>query len=218
MASRWDPDEAARAADKLLELSKPNRAVLEARLAAGFFDGLKVDADITRARGDVAASRSTKKAATVNQDDAVAKGATLASSIREVVRRGAPKDKVLWKAFGVGARLSPTVGSVSSALKGILNAANTMPSQAQAVGLLAADVAKVQAYLDAITEGDTDQETKKVTSKQATAQLKAAVERLAQNLTHLASIARLALPADVADAFDAALPSSPKAKQKVAPS
>ena len=48
--------------------------------------------------------------------------------------------------------------------------------------------------------------------------MKAAVERLAQNLTHLASIARLALPADVADAFDAALPSSPKAKQKVAPS
>ncbi|MDP1920252.1 MAG: hypothetical protein Q8L14_28665, partial [Myxococcales bacterium] len=170
-----------------------------------------------RARGDVAASRSTRKAATVSQDDAVADGAELVSTIRELVRRGAPKDKQLWKAFGVGSRFTPSVGTVSSALKGIIAAANNFPSQTQALGVLAADVTRMQGFVASISSIDADQEAKKQTSKQATAQLKAAVERLSGNLSLLASIARLALPATDARGFDAALPASPKAKKKAAP-
>ncbi|MBE2252802.1 MAG: hypothetical protein IAE78_24940 [Myxococcus sp.] len=201
----------------MLELAKPHVAKLEGRLPAGFFDSLKTDAAITRTRGDVAASRSTRKAATVSQDQAVAEGAALVSTIRELVRRGAPKDKQLWKAFGVGSRFTPSVGTVSSALKGIIAAANNFPSQTQALGVLAADVTRMQTYVASISSIDADQEAKKQTSKQATAQLKAAVERLSGNLSLLASIARLALPAEDARVFEAALPASPKAKKKAAP-
>lgn len=217
MPNKWDADTAARVAEQMLELAKPHLAKLEARLPAGFFDSLKTDAGITRAQGDVAASRSTKKAATVSQDEAVREGANLVSTIRELVRRGAPKDKQLWKAFGVGSRFTPSVGTVSSALKGIIAAANNFPSQTQALGILAADVTRMQSYVAAISSIDADQEAKKQTSKQATAQLKAAVDRLAGNLSLLASIARLALSADEASEFDAALPASPKAKKKPAP-
>ncbi len=87
----------------------------------------------------------------------------------------------------------------------------------RALGILAADVTRMQGYVASISSIDADQEAKKQTSKQATAQLKAAVERLSGNLSLLASIARLALPAEDARGFDAALPASPKAKKKPAP-
>lgn len=216
MPNKWDADTAARVAEQLLELAKPHVSKLEGRLPAGFFDSLKTDAGIARARGDVAASRNTRKAATVSQDEAVREGAELVSAIRELVRRGAPKDKQLWKAFGVGSRFTPSVGSVSSALNGIIAAANTFPSQTQALGVLAADLTRVQGYVASISSIDADQEAKKQTSKQATAQLKAAVGRLGNNLSLLASMARLALPASDAKAFEAALPASPKGKPKAA--
>ncbi|MER2562397.1 MAG: hypothetical protein ABTQ32_16850 [Myxococcaceae bacterium] len=214
MPNRWDEGNAARAAAQALELSKAFLSKLEPRLPAGFFDGLKSDADIARAGGDVPASRSQKEAATVSQDVAVREGAVMVSTIRELVRRGAPKNKQLWRAFGVGARFTPSVKTVSSALAGILAAASTYPSETQAMGVLAEDLARIQGYLTSIADIDADQEAKKLTSKQATAQLKAAVERLAQKLTLLASIARLALPARDAELFDRVLPSSPKAKPK----
>lgn len=213
MAKRWDGDQAVGVAERILELAKPYRAQLDPRLPAGFFDGISTDAGIARARGDVAGSRSTKRAATVSQDEAVAQGAEIVATVRELVRRGAPKDKQLWKAFGVGVRVTLAVSSVSSALKGVLAAANAYPSQTQALGVLAADLTRMQGYLSAIAQSDADQEAKKLTSKQATAQLNAAVERLAGNLTLLASIARLALPSDVADEFEALLPSTPKKKK-----
>lgn len=222
MATWWDVNEAPRIAERILELAKPYVKDLEGRVAAGFFDGLKSDAAIVRARGDVEASRSTKKAATVSQDVAVREGGRMVVTIRELVRRGAPKDKELWKAFGVGGRIGTSVSSVSSSIGEILNALNRYPGQAQALGILATDVTRLQGYLSSIASVDADQEAKKLTSKQATAQFKAAVERLSSNLTLLATVAKLALPADVAAEFEAALPSAkskkkPEARKEKAP-
>lgn len=209
--ARLKADVAVRAAEQAIELGKAH-SELEERLAAGFFDLLKSDAAIARASGDVQAIRSTKKAATVSQDDAVRQGFQLVSAMRALIRSGAPKNKTLWKSFGVGSTLSPTVRSVSGALGTVISAANKFPSETAAVGILAADIQKAQSYATSIATADSEQESSKVTSKQATTQLNAALDRLAGNLTHLASVARLALPADVADEFDALLPGTTRKK------
>lgn len=214
MATRWKAEVAVRTAEQALELAKPHQANLEQRLAAGFFDGLKTDAAIARAEGDVQASRARKRAATVSQDEAVHDGATLVISLRAVVRSGAPTDKSLWKAFGLGTKVTPSVNSVSAALTAVISAVNKFPSETSAIGILAGDIQRAQSYLDAIADIDADQEAKKVSSKQATAQLNAAVDRLSPNLVHLAAIARVALPADAAAEFADLLPRSAKKKSQ----
>lgn len=200
------------AADQALELAKTHGATLEPRLAAGFFDLIRTDAAIVRANGDVQSSRSTKKAATTNQNEAVRQGLDLVSAIRAAVRSGAPKNKTLWKAFGVGSTLSPTVRSVSGALNNVLTAANKFPSETTAIGILAEDIQRAQGYASAISSADSAQEASKLTSKQTTAQFKAATARLYSNLAHLASIARIALPRDAAEEFADILPSSSRKK------
>lgn len=213
MATRWKADVAVRAAEQALVLAKPHQTKLEERLAAGFFDSLKTDAAIARAKGDVQASRATKRAATVSQDEAVREGAKLVVALRSVVRSGARTDRALWNAFGVGSKVKPSVSSVSAALSTAIAAANKFPSETSAIGILAADIQRAQSYLDSIADIDADQEAKKVSSKQATAQLNAALDRLSSNLAHLASVARVALEADTAAAFAALLPSSPARKK-----
>ncbi|MBL8923883.1 MAG: hypothetical protein JNJ54_33820 [Myxococcaceae bacterium] len=212
MATRWKADVAVRVAEQALELAKPHTSKLEQRLAAGFFDSLKTDAAIARANGDVQASRASKRAATVSQDEAVRGGSELVNALRGVIRSGAPNDKALWKAFGVGTLVKPSVRSVSESLSTVLAGANKYPSETAAVGILADDIARARNLLDSIADVDADQEAKKVTSKQATAQLYAAIDRLSNNVTHLARIARVALPSDVAAEFAEILPSSPKKK------
>lgn len=205
------------AAEQALELAKTHGGALEPRLAAGFFDLIRTDAAIVRADGDVQSSRSTKKAATVSQNDAVRQGFDLVSAIRGAVRSGAPKNKTLWKAFGIGTTMTATVRSVSGALNNVLAAANKFPSETAAIGILASDIQRAQSYAAAISTADSAQEASKLTSKQATAQFNAAKARLASNLTHLASIARVALPAQAAEAFAALLPSSPRRKPAAKP-
>jgi hypothetical protein len=205
------------AAEQALELAKTHGPALEPRLAAGFFDLIRTDVATVRANGDVQSVRSTKKAATMSQNDAVRQGFDLVSAIRAAIRSGAPKNKVLWRAFGVGSTVSPTVRSVSGALSTILGAASRFPSEIAAVGILADDVQRAQTYATAIASADSVQEASKLTSKQATAQLNAALARLSSNLTHLASIARVALPAKAAAEFAAILPSSSRKKPAPAP-
>lgn len=160
MATWWDVNEAPRIAERILELAKPYTKDLEGRLAPGFFDGLKTDAALVRARGDVEASRSMKKAATVSQDVAVREDGAMVVTIRELVRLGAPKDKEFWMAFGAGGRVGTSVSSVSSSIGEILNALNRYPSRAQALGVLAADVTRLQGYLSSIASVDADQEAR----------------------------------------------------------
>jgi phage-related protein len=124
---------------------------------------------------------------------------------------------VLWKAFGVGSTLSPTVRSVSAALGTVQAAATRFPSETAAVGLLADDMQRAQTLAAAIASADSVQEASKLTSKQATAQLNAAIARLTANLGHLASVARVALPANVAQSFSALVPSGSKKKPAPAP-
>jgi hypothetical protein len=205
------------AAEQALELAKAHNTKLEPRLPAGFFDLLRTDVATVRGSGDVLAVRATKKAATITQDEAVRQGFELVGALRATVRTGAPRNKVLWKAFGVGSTLSPTVRSVSAALGTVQAAATRFPSETAAVGLLADDMQRAQTLAAAIASADSVQEASKLTSKQATAQLNAAIARLTANLGHLASVARVALPANVAQSFSALVPSGSKKKPAPAP-
>jgi hypothetical protein len=201
-------DAVLRAAEQVLELAKSDETKLQSRLKAGFFDLFRADVAAVRSNGDVLTRRTSKKAATISQNDAVRDGAELVSAIRATVRTGAPTNKTLWKAFGVGVSVSRNVRSVSAALNVITAAAAKYPAETAAVGLLTDDFQRVQDYAAAIATADSSQEVAKLTSKQTTAQLKAAQARLLDGLAYVAAIARLALPADRAAQYAALVPKS----------
>ncbi|MCU0695070.1 MAG: hypothetical protein MUC96_00925 [Myxococcaceae bacterium] len=206
-------DAVLRGGEQALELAKTYGATLQPRLSGGFFDLLRTDIATIRANGEVQSVRSTKRSATVSQNDAIRQGAELVSAIRAAVRTGAPANKALWKAFGVGSKVTPTVRSVSGALSAVIAAAAKFPSETAAIGLLAADLQRAQTYAAAIADADSAQEITKLTSKQMTAQYRAALDRLASNLAHLAAVARIALDSDAANAFAAVVPSSTSRKK-----
>lgn len=133
-------------------------------------------------------------------------GANLVAATRALVRTGAPTDKALWRAFGVGQKVSATVSSVHKALGIVIGAATGNADKTRAVGILTTDLDEARTLLAALPTLDGAQERKRSSSKQATAAAKAAVKRLNANLQHLASIARIALPADKAEPFAAELP------------
>src|SRR4051812_9833323 len=119
--SRWSADQTIRAAEGLHPLAVQHRATLEPRLSAGFIEGLA--ADITSLRGlssGKAAVRGDRSSATISQNEAVKQGGALAVNIRKLLRTGAPNDKGLAKAFGVGVKVNNTVGSVAKALQLII--------------------------------------------------------------------------------------------------
>ena len=110
MTTRWTAAEAVRAAEALITLAAQFRAKLEARMGAGFIDGLAADtASLRDLLGDTSAQRATKRASTVSQNDAVAEGAALVANLRALVRTGAAGQKAVWRAWGVGQQVNHTV-------------------------------------------------------------------------------------------------------------
>lgn len=204
-----------RAAEGLHPLAVKHRAVLEPRLAAGFIDGLKADANTVRAASDTAAdSRGTRRGATISQNDAMASGAGLIVRIRALVRTGQPNAKQLWRDVGVGVKPNGSVGRVTAGLRQLLNAATRFPAELRAAGVLQTDLDQAQAALDALVAADSSQEQKKLTAKQATQILTAARVRLENNLVHLVSIAGASLPAADARLFADLLPRTSGGKTK----
>ncbi len=220
MAKRWSVDQTIRAGEGLHPLAVQHRAALEARLPAGFIEG--VAADLAAIRGLAAGAvveRKDRSGATISQNDAVKNGAALVTSLRRLLRSGASKDKQLQKAFGVGLDVKPTVSSVEKALGLVIAAASRNEAAVRAAGVLPDDVVSARNLLAALTGADASQEQKKLTAKQATAAVGEVHSRLSDNLAHLESIARAALPRAQATQFIALIPSSPtKKKAPPAPS
>lgn len=218
-APRWSADAVVRAAEGLHPLAVKHRAALEARLPAGFIDGLQADADAVRSAADDAVdSRGSRRGATVRQNDAIKSGARIVTSVRALVRTGQPAAKQLWREVGVGLRANGTVGNVTAGLRQVLNAAARFPTELRDAGVLQADLDGAQAALNALVAADSTQEQKKLTAKQATQALAATRVRLENNLMHLASIAAASLGAADARLFANGLPRTGKAKKaKAAP-
>lgn len=204
-----------RAAEGLHLLAVKHRAAIEPRLPGGFIDGLKADADAVRAASDSAAdSRGSKLGATINQNEALAVGSRLISSIRALVRTGQPNAKQLWRDIGVGLATNGSLGRVTAGLTQILNAATRFPAELRAAGVLQSDLDQARAALTALVAADSTQEQKKLTAKQATQILNATRVRLENNLVHLVSIAAASLSAADAKPFADLLPPSGRARKK----
>lgn len=213
-APRWSADAVVRAVEGLHPLAVKHRTALEARLPAGFIDGLKADADAVRSAADESVdSRGSRRGATVNQNDAIKSGARLVTSVRALVRTGQPAAKQLWREVGVGLRANGTVGNVTAGLRQVLNAAARFPTELRAAGVLQTDLDGAQAALNTLVAADSTQEQKKLTAKQATQALAATRVRLENNLMHLASIAAASLGAGDARMFSDGLPRTGKAKK-----
>lgn len=219
MANRWSSEVTIRVGTQLFELAtKPQfQAELVTRLAAGFIEGIGADVSALRlATGTKAATHSQKESATVSQNVALAEGHRLVVQLRGLVRTGAPADKGLWRAFGVGKDPTKSVTSVSGALSTVIDGIIKNQEKARAAGILPADLDQARVFFTSLEAVDSSQEHKKISAKASTAEVNRLLARLKVNLTHLASVAGRALPDDIAERFAAAIPAAPKKKKKPA--
>ncbi len=211
-------EDVLRSAEGTHPLATQHAARLQPRLAAGFIPSIRTDAALLRTLSSgTAAVRADKTAATGTQDQAIADGARVISDVRALIKSGAPDDKALWKAFGVGEKANGSVGAVSKGLTTIVTNAPKNAAKLALAGVIQDDLARAQACLTLVLTANESQEGKKGASVQATAAVSATHLRLENNLKHLATVARVALPADVAAQFEALLPPSRKGKGKAKP-
>lgn len=218
MATRWAEEETIRSGTQILELidTKNYRTLMEGRLSAGFIDTTRSRVEQLRLQsGGKASSRSALASATVSQGDAMKLGSELVIKMRQLIRTGAPDDKALWRAFGVGKKIDATVKSVRNALDMLVDGIVKNQNKALAAGLLPSDLDTARVYATALDDADATQEGKKVKKGLSTTEVKAMLVVLKKDLTHLVSVAEATLAPDVAARFAAALPSSPATKKKV---
>lgn len=217
MASQWKEEETIRCGAQMLELASTGnyRSLMEPRLAAGFMGRLEAGVEQLRLQsGGKAASRSAKESSTVSQQDAIKLGAEIVGRMRLLVRTGAPDDKMLWRALGVGNKVDQTVKSVRSNLAKVVEGVVKNQNKALQAGILPADLDAARDYATALDDADDAQEGKKVASGLSTAAVKKLLVDLKRDLTHLATVATVTLPADVSARFNAALPASGSATKK----
>lgn len=217
MPSAWKEEETIRCGAQMLELlaTKNYRSLVEPRVAAGFVGRLESRIEELRLQaGGKAATRSAQKASTLSQDEAAGLATELINKLRLLVRTGAPDDKTLWAAVGVGNKVVSGVGSVRKNLAKLIEGIVKNQNKALQVGILPTDLDAAREYAVALDDADSTQEGKKVESGLSTAAVKKLLVELKRDLTHLASIATVALPADISARFNAALPASGSGTKK----
>lgn len=215
MASKWPEEATIRCGTQMKELigTKNYRALMEGRLAAGFIDTLFSRVEQLRLHsGGKDAPRSEAASATVTQDDAIDLGGDHVIKMRGLIRTGAPDDKALWRAFGVGKKVDDTVKSVRTALATLVDGIVKNQNKALAAGLLPSDLDLARLYATTLDDADESQEGKKKKSVLSTGQVNSMLVVLKRDLTHIVSVAHATLPKDVAAKFEATLPPSPKKK------
>ncbi len=215
MVVRWSVDQTIRAAEGLAPLAAQHRRALEARLPAGFIDGLAADSRrLLELTGGKSAAHSQRSTATVTQNDAVKRGMELVSHLRRLVRTGAPRNKALHRSVGVGKEVANTVGAVARALEVVVTGASAAEAEARAAGILPDDVALARSLWASLADADRAQEGLKLTAREATAASKTLQRRLEDDLMHLVSVASVTLGKPEAAAFDALTPAVGRAKKK----
>lgn len=210
--------ESIAAGEQIVALAETHRATIERRLAAGLIEKTKAAvAELRDGTGEKTSAQADKRSSTVTQNEAMAKGAAVVSRVRRLIRTGAPSDKALWRAFGVGKEVTQSVKAVTNALAALVDAFAKHEAKATATGVLADDVTEAQTWLTALTAADQTQEGKKVSAKAATARVKALREQLTRDLRHIVTVAVVSLPRNVSAQFEAALPKQQAGKRPVAP-
>jgi hypothetical protein len=178
---------------KALALHDKHQAEITDRLTAGTVSGLREDLPALRGLvPGVGKARRRAKAATADQADALKTGHALVSAVRQAVaRRG--KTKAVRTAYGVGAKLSAkSVKSVSEALGTIHDRAAKKPEEARAMGIVAADVTKIRAAIEAIEGADDVQESLRAAAPQTTRDRNQAARRILAAVDEIATAGAIA--------------------------
>jgi hypothetical protein len=211
--------ESIAAGERVVALAETHRAAIERRLAAGLIEKTKAAvAELRDGSGEKSSARADKRSSTVSQNEALAAGATIVSRVRRLIRTGAPEDKALWRAFGVGKEVTESVKAVSNALTTIIDGFAKYEAKATATGVLADDITEAQAALASLTGADRTQEGKKVSAKAATARVKVLRDQLTRDLRHIVSVAAVSLPPSVGAQFESALPKKKAGRARPTPS
>ncbi len=173
-----------------------DRAALEPRLPAGLLDGL--DANIATLSGQAAEApraRAESKVATVSQNVAIKRAATLAADIRGAIKAAHSSAEVR-RAYGVGAATISTVKAARATGEQILTRAASKPEEVREAGVLDADLAGLRAAVDAVVGADTAQENRRAAAPATTRGRNESARRLEDAVRRIAAAGQLQFSGD----------------------
>jgi aminoglycoside phosphotransferase family enzyme len=177
-------------------LIKKDRTKIEGRLEAGTIDGFQTDLTLTKAESTGAVvARQSKKAATVSQADQIASLSVLVQAVRNGCKLKELSREILTD-VGVGKPMNRSVKSVTDAATLVINAYASHVDELRRAGVLPADIEKITALRDRLTESDVTQEHRKTSSKDQTQARNAAHKRLIKAMTAIIGAAELAFAED----------------------
>lgn len=216
--ARWPEGDIEDIADRLIELLRTDRAVIEARTDAGVVDHFLADAALwTGARDSATTSKGIATAATATKATALATAYAFVSGAHKAAlhRRGVPA--AVLKGLGVrGARVQEgNVKSIAGALQAIIDAGTAHPEWLKYASLLPADVLTATTLRDAIVGAQATKSAKSESKKSVIAARKALQLRLELGVTEMVAAALVAYAGTPArrDQYAALIPGTTKPKK-----
>lgn len=180
-------------------LAAEHTAEIEARLP-GVTATLKDDVEsLLTIVPEAKATRQEAMAATATQNAILRQAYSHVQTIRTTVRKSGAPSEVL-DAYGVGkTTYAKKVSDVSAALQQIVSRATSAPAEAEAFGVVAADVAAMKALIAALATAEMEQEVKRASAPMSTKARNATANRVLQTAVVIAGAGMRAFPVDSAD-------------------
>lgn len=208
--TKWELGDAIRCANELADLADEHWSGLAPRCAPDAVSRLRSEiASLVAAQVEATNKRIDKRAATLRQNEALARGHEVVSLVRNVVRVSFRSNKALQRRFGFGTRPKSS-GSTKAALELLLSAMEEESDKARAAGLLSEDVAMVRDALSMVLEAESARVATRASASAAIAERNRAQRRVERAVSELYAVARLAfrLEPESCAQFDRAMPLS----------
>ncbi|HCF61843.1 MAG TPA: hypothetical protein DFS52_28085 [Myxococcales bacterium] len=201
-----------RCGNELVPLTELHRMKLEPRCEAGLIDGFKADvARLDQKAVIIATIRESKKASTLNQNDALGRTADILSLLRGSITDHFPSDKTLHTEFGIGLKIRrDSVPSLKAASAKFLEGAQRHADKARAAGILPEDIEELASTSSAAAGADVAQEASRASSRETTAERNLIHRRVEVAITKIRAVAKIAFrnEPEIRDAFERAIPAT----------
>jgi hypothetical protein len=155
--TKWTIAETENAGDETVSLVTANKTQLEHRFQTGEFEQFTADVKaLKKKRTGQSENLLNQKSKTIGKDDAAKELHHLVINIRQVAASSkAPTEVKI--AYGVGEKISDSVSGETTAGNIVVSAYKKYPEWSSQAGIVAADVAKVSALIEALSGADDDQ-------------------------------------------------------------
>lgn len=214
--TKWELGDAIRCANELADLADEHWSGLAPRCAPDAVSRLRSEvAALVAAQVEATNKRIDKRAATLRQNEALARGQKVVSLVRNLIRSSFRSNKALRRRFGSGTRPKSS-RSTRAALKLLLSAMQEESDKARRAGLLPEDVAVVRDTLSMVLEAERARAATRASASAATAERDRAQRRVERAVSELHAVARLAfrLAPETCAQFDRAMPTSRGARDR----